>query len=302
MERDHCSDVTSPNPPLTTQGTRLRRRRHHVPTGESQGPWDSSAPVDTIPAVRSGQRQPRESWESVRSTVTGGAIRLSSVTGRGKNQDMRKSGYDGKLGISQPPLADSSLGAKNFASARQHWKYNWQRSVPSFVSKEGLALPRTRHYGHHSRHARSKLVPSMDLESKKIFQTNHKLGDHKNRSRRGDRSRLDTPVARHSWSNDEANYSLLYATYEQQYQGRAAALRNPKKDLIPLPEKRFQSGEANHRHHDEHNDGFIGGGAVGGFPSSFLGFGAFNHTSERYLPGVPRNGDSSTGWGDDQVS
>lgn len=309
MEREHCSDVTSPSPPLMAPGTRLRRRRHTTPAptttpamDESQGLRDLPAPVEMIPDERTEQGKPRETWGSVRSPATGGAILLSSVTNRGgkKYNATRKFDHDEVLEKPQLQLADSSPRTKKSSPVRQYGISRWQRGAPNFVSKEGLAFPRTRHYGHHTRHTRSKHGPNVDLEEREAFHAAYNFGDNRSRYRRGDRIRQDLPLARHSWGDDGADHMLLYPTPQQQYHGRTAALRNPEKDLVPLPEKRFKSEESGHRHHEEDNDGFLGGGAVGGFPSSFLGFGAFNHTSERYLPGFPRNVDSPQGWGDSQ--
>nr|XP_045615581.1 uncharacterized protein LOC123768835 [Procambarus clarkii] len=274
-----CSDLTTPNIPVMASTIRSRPRQafptYIAPMEGFPSHIITSTITETVPEDSSGQSEPDDRWESSLSRESGGVVSLPLPTSTMMARDAKRESY--KLSVHSPATSSDAVS--------RYWKMRLDSGSYS-LSPVNAAHSRTRHKGHHAHRARLKLALNPDYKGTGMFMTEHKLEDLMSRSRRGEHSEL----VGLSDTGDVTRYNLLPTS--QQDQRTAALMREPEKELIPYPEKRFHTDENSHTQ-QEVDESFIGGGAIGGYHTPYSGFGNFNSTSNRFHGLSIRRNDSS---------
>lgn len=182
------------------------------------------------------------------------------------------------------------------------------------LSRTALS-PRTRHYEHRTRLARentrggSESLPYtaalVDASPSEVGIHAEESQDPRTRPRHRDSARMHSLLARSSESGIHAPGSrfLTEADQKQDESPKNSALDK----IIPSPDKRFEMEEFPDNGEDgTDKEGFVGRMPMGGngYPSSFLGFGSFNYSSDRYPTDASKSNESTLNgrWGGHQVS
>ncbi|XP_069943789.1 uncharacterized protein [Cherax quadricarinatus] len=275
MEQEHCSELMSPTSSVMSPITRVRRHsRSATPIShprESQSPVGSTL-QESLPVARPN---PGERWGSIALSATGSVFGLSVPSITGEHERYRQKER------TQASLRNHSPQMTSYSS--QPYRKKMLDGGSNSLPPGTVILPRTRHNCHQTRHVKPKLSPDSSHVARSSLKETQE--PYRSRSRRGDHPELARPPD----AEDEARRTFLPTPQQRS----AAMIRDPEKELIPLPEKRFETDEKS-PYPQDYEEGFVGGGAVGGYHSLFLGFGSFNHTSNR------KNESSKGSWGHDQ--
>lgn len=278
QEEELCSEVTSPSNPVLSANARVRRRRRHLVTP---------------------------------TTPTPDPQRLSEMQ---NEKEMKARQRDN---LSLPSEIISNPSKRIHTAGRIHRRQDSQdlsKYRDPALSRTVLS-PRTRHYEHRTRLAKENTrdadeaqphTTALGYPSDVVI---HVVGgqDPKARSRRRDGARMHPLLDRSSESGIHSPDSRFLAEADKIRMQDDGPKPSALDEIIPSPDKRFGKEEFPDNGDDVADKGsFVGRIPVAGngYPSSFLGFGSFNYSSDRYPTDASKSNESvpSGRWGGHQVS
>ncbi|XP_047491493.1 uncharacterized protein LOC125040805 isoform X2 [Penaeus chinensis] len=274
QEEELCSDVTSPSNPVLSSNARVRRRRRHLVT----------------PTLSTPDPQ-----------------RLHEMQNEKEMQTKQR------VNLALPSEIISNPSKRIHTAGRIHRRQDSQdlskRRDPA-LSRTALS-PRTRHYEHRTRIAKEN---SRDADETQPHTTvlgypsdvvTHVVGgqEPRARSRRRDGARMHPLIDRSSESAIHSPDSRFLADADKIRLQDEGPKPSALDEIIPSPDKRFGKEEFPDNGDDvADKESFVGRIPGNGYPSSFLGFGSFNYSSDRYPTDASKSNESASSgrWGGHQ--